>query len=188
MIIFLNGASSSGKSAIAKHLQAILGDMYLHVGIDTFIGLMPDKSNQLANTNATASGFYWQPVTRDGKTIYRIAKGNFGAQVNNAYRTTVAHLANCGLSVIVDDVCDGQNEMRIWHDVLRNHDCLFVGVFCDDEELERREQARGNRQLGTAIEQSLRVHQGIEYDLTVDTSLVSSECCAEMIKHKLSAI
>lgn len=185
MIIFLNGASSSGKSTIAKNLQAILDDRYLHIGIDTFIGLMPEQSNQLACTAVVADGFYWQPVTLHGKTRYRIAKGNYGKQVNNAYRTTVAHLANCGLNVIVDDVCDGDNEMQIWRTVLQNYDCLLVGVFCDNDVLEQREQARGDRQRGTAIEQSARVHQGIKYDLIIDTTLHSAAQCALMIKQKL---
>lgn len=186
MIIFLNGASSSGKSSIAKQLQEILEDGYLHIGIDTFIGLMPDKSNQLANTNVTAEGFYWRPTTLNGRTIYKIAKGAYGVQVNDVYRTTITHLADSGLNVIVDDICDGQDEMRIWHEVLSGYDCLFVGIFCDDDELERREKARGDRQLGTAIEQSFRVHQGIQYALTVDTSSQSVEQCAELIKQKLN--
>lgn len=185
MIILLNGASSSGKSTIAKNLQAILDDRYLHIGIDTFIGLMPDKSNQLVNTTVVADGFYWQPIELNDRTIYRIAKGAYGTQINDAYRTTVAHLASCGLNVIVDDVCDGDNEMQIWRTVLQNYDCLLVGVFCDNDVLEQREQARGDRQRNTAIEQSARVHQGIKYDLIIDTTLHSAAQCALMIKQKL---
>lgn len=33
-VIILNGASSSGKSSIAKELQALLPQYYLHLGID----------------------------------------------------------------------------------------------------------------------------------------------------------
>lgn len=188
MIIFLNGASSSGKSSIAKQLQATLEEMYLHIGIDTFIGLMPNKSNKLDAVNVMADGFYWKPTELNGRTIYKIAKGGYGAKVNDAYRTTIAHLADNGLNIIVDDVCDGAHEMKIWQDVLHNNDCLFVGVFCDNEELERREKVREDRQIGTAIEQSLRVHQGIKYDLTVDTSLQSTQVCAEMIKTVVARI
>ncbi|WP_425264034.1 phosphotransferase-like protein, partial [Vibrio parahaemolyticus] len=46
-VIILNGASSSGKSSIAKELQSILPRNYLHIGIDTFISMMPEKSNSL---------------------------------------------------------------------------------------------------------------------------------------------
>lgn len=124
----------------------------------------------------------------NGSTIYKIAKGDFGKQVNDAYRTTVAHLASGGLNVIVDDVCDGNNELQIWREILKGYDCIFIGVFCNGEELERREQNRGNRKLGIAIEQSLRVHQGIKYDLAIDTGLHSSKQCVEIIKQKLNEI
>jgi chloramphenicol 3-O phosphotransferase len=40
-VIVLNGASSSGKSGIARCLQAILPDPWLALGVDTFIQTMP---------------------------------------------------------------------------------------------------------------------------------------------------
>ncbi|MBL1241828.1 MAG: chloramphenicol phosphotransferase, partial [OCS116 cluster bacterium] len=42
-IIFLNGASSTGKTSIVKALQDLLEDNYLHIGIDKFLGMMPEK-------------------------------------------------------------------------------------------------------------------------------------------------
>ncbi len=182
MIIFLNGASSSGKSTIAKHLQALLDDMYLHIGIDTFIGLMPEKSNKLNKADGYAKGFYWQPIEINNQSVYKIVKGDYGTKINDVYRATVAYLASYGLNIIVDDVCDGNNEMKIWREVLKDYDCLFIGVYCHDDELAHREKSRGDRKIGTAIEQSARVHQGIEYDLSIDTSVNSSEQCAKIIQ------
>jgi chloramphenicol 3-O-phosphotransferase len=40
-VIVLNGASSSGKSGIARCLQAVLPDPWLTLGVDTFIQTMP---------------------------------------------------------------------------------------------------------------------------------------------------
>jgi len=42
-IIFLNGPSSSGKSSVAKELQKILPEPYMHIGIDAVISMMPDS-------------------------------------------------------------------------------------------------------------------------------------------------
>ena len=36
-VIFLNGPSSSGKSSIARALQRLLAEPYLHVGVDYFL-------------------------------------------------------------------------------------------------------------------------------------------------------
>jgi chloramphenicol 3-O phosphotransferase len=44
-VIYLNGASSSGKTSLSKKLQDILPDNYLHIGIDTLISMMPQKTN-----------------------------------------------------------------------------------------------------------------------------------------------
>ena len=42
-IIFLNGTSSSGKTSIAKTLQEILDEAYMHVSVDTFLLMLPDQ-------------------------------------------------------------------------------------------------------------------------------------------------
>ena len=42
-IICLNGTSSSGKSTIARALQAHLEATFLHVELDTFIDMLPDS-------------------------------------------------------------------------------------------------------------------------------------------------
>ncbi|CAH0536644.1 Putative O-phosphotransferase [Vibrio marisflavi CECT 7928] len=112
-IIFLNGASSSGKSSIAKQLQMILGENYLHLGIDTFISIMPERCNRLTDTDVVAEGFYWVTQNLNGKQELRIQSGDYGKRVNHAYRTTVKHFADLGLRVIVDDVMDGRLEQRL---------------------------------------------------------------------------
>ena len=43
-IIFLNGTSSSGKTVIAKALQQILDEPYLHYAVDSFLDMLPWKS------------------------------------------------------------------------------------------------------------------------------------------------
>src|SRR4051794_16218073 len=41
--IFLNGASSAGKTTIAHELQGVLDDTYLHVPVDSFLEMVPDR-------------------------------------------------------------------------------------------------------------------------------------------------
>lgn len=40
-IVFLNGPSSAGKSSIAKAIQKLAPTPWLHIGLDTFIGMLP---------------------------------------------------------------------------------------------------------------------------------------------------
>ncbi|CCN38511.1 putative Chloramphenicol phosphotransferase-like [Vibrio nigripulchritudo SO65] len=186
-VIFLNGPSSSGKSTIAKALQSQLAGYYLHIGIDTFISMMPDKANSLGDETQHADGFYWEKECLEGRDVFRVRKGQYGTQVNNAYRTTVKHLVESGLKVIVDDVADGNEEITLWRDVLKGKDCLFVGVICEESLLEQREKSRGDRKLGSAREQLRRVHKNVEYDMWVDTSKESADTIALKIGAKVEA-
>ncbi|CCN82925.1 putative Chloramphenicol phosphotransferase-like [Vibrio nigripulchritudo SFn27] len=186
-VIFLNGPSSSGKSTIAKALQSQLAGYYLHIGIDTFISMMPDKANSLGDETQHADGFYWEKECLEGRDVFRVRKGQYGIQVNDAYRTTVKHLVESGLKVIVDDVADGNEEITLWRDVLKGKDCLFVGVICEESLLEQREKSRGDRKLGSAREQLRRVHKNVEYDMWVDTSKESTDTIALKIGAKVEA-
>ncbi|EGU58890.1 chloramphenicol 3-O phosphotransferase [Vibrio nigripulchritudo ATCC 27043] len=186
-VIFLNGPSSSGKSTIAKALQSQLPGYYLHIGIDTFISMMPDKANSLGDETQHADGFYWEKECLEGRDVFRVRKGQYGIQVNDAYRTTVKHLVESGLKVIVDDVADGNEEITLWRDVLKGKDCLFVGVICEESLLEQREKSRGDRKLGSAREQLCRVHKNVEYDMWVDTSKESADTIALKIGAKVEA-
>lgn len=41
-IVLLNGVGSAGKSSIAKVLQAITTEPFLHVAMDTFLEMLPE--------------------------------------------------------------------------------------------------------------------------------------------------
>ena len=42
-VILLNGVGSAGKSSIAKALQTITAEPFLHVAMDAFLDLMPAR-------------------------------------------------------------------------------------------------------------------------------------------------
>lgn len=77
-------------------------------------------------------------------------------------------------------------ESRVWLEEclesLTEYEVYFVGVKCPLEELERRELARGDRQVGFAKWQFERVHQYGEYDLELDTLACTPEECALQLK------
>lgn len=52
-IIFLNGVSSSGKTSIARVLQQKLPAPYLHVQLDTFEEMLPERYDE-------GGAFDWQ--------------------------------------------------------------------------------------------------------------------------------
>lgn len=42
-IVLLNGVGSVGKTAIAKAMQAITAEPFLHVEMDAFLNMMPER-------------------------------------------------------------------------------------------------------------------------------------------------
>jgi chloramphenicol 3-O phosphotransferase len=65
---------------------------------------------------------------------------------------------------------------------LRGFDVFFVKVSCPLEELERRERARGDRQIGFAKMQLVWVHRYGDYDDEVNTFTHTPEQNAEQLK------
>jgi len=157
-IIFLNGTSSSGKTAIALPLQRQMEAAYLHVPLDAFAVMFPES--KLSDPNLCASA---EPKLFEG--FYRC----------------VAALAGCGNRVIVDTVAQEQHA-RMFKPLLEPFRVLYVAVRCPLEELERREQARGDRSIGLARSQFAQVHSFLRYDIQVDTHERNAEECAALIK------
>ena len=96
-------------------------------------------------------------------------------------------MARAGAGVIVDDVVLGgaasQQRMRRH---LQGLDVLWVGVRCDAAVAAAREKERGDRTTGMAASQATLVHEGVAYDLVVDTSRADAEECARLIAGAVS--
>jgi len=180
-IIFLNGASSSGKTSLARELQALLADYYLYFGIDAYMGTMPERSNCF-DGSSVCDGFYWEdvvlPNNLPGK---RIVSGEFGRQIEASYRVIVKALLDCGHNLIIDNVINGAEEMRVWKRLLADHQSCYVGLHCSLDKLMEREAQRNERAIGSAAEQHFRTHVGVEYDLEIDTGAHSKQTCAKFI-------
>jgi chloramphenicol 3-O phosphotransferase len=166
-IILLNGASSSGKTSIAKLLQISLNDPFMIVSIDGFMSMYHERM-----TNPTTG--------EDFEQIKRV----FPMLIDGFHRSITA-LAEAGNNLIVDHVLQEDEWLKQcvleWVDL----DVLFVGVKCPLAVLLKREESRQDRVVGTAEYQFLKVHAQAVYDLELDTSLLSSKQCVEKIIHML---
>lgn len=161
-IIFLNGVSSSGKSTLAKAIVKLLPD-YFHVSIDDF-DLFIERIEDRENSRLI-------PV----ETEY-------------FFHRSIAMFADRGVNLIVDQVLHDNFTREDGLKVLEEYPVLFVGVHCPVEELERREKARGDRNIGQAREQLAFVHQNEIYDLEVDTFSNSIEECAKKVVEVLNNV
>ncbi|GAB4211297.1 MAG: chloramphenicol phosphotransferase [Roseiflexaceae bacterium] len=181
-IIVLNGTSSAGKSTLAKALQELLPEPYLHIGIDTVIFALPKRYLNPPLWNEVFR-YTWPPDGSPEGLV--IDAGPIGHRLINGLHLSVAALARAGNHVIVDHVLLETAWVSECAQLFHDLPALFVGVLCPLEVVEQRERDRRDRTLGQARAQFWRVHAHGSYDLTVDTALHSPEACAEQIRRGL---
>jgi chloramphenicol 3-O phosphotransferase len=162
----LNGGSSSGKSGIVRCLQAVLSEPWLAMGIDSLVDSMP-------------------ATMRDGIEFAPDGGVHVGAAfraLETAWMEGVAAMVRAGARAVVDDVfLGGAASQQRWQKALSGLDVLWVGVRCDPAVAAGREIARGDRAGGMAESQAEIVHQGVVYDLEVDTTHAECLACARTI-------
>ena len=170
-VILLNGTSSAGKTTLAHALVeqfAETGACWIVIGIDDYLGRLPPAWHRIGDhVGARADdGFVFDLAVPGG-----IRVGPVGEQLLAAYRSAVRGAALAGLHVVVDDVALGAGAVDAWNAALAGLDVLRVRVDAAGAVKEAREAARGDRLVGLAQAQGAFVHDGMQYDLTVDTGV-----------------
>ncbi len=168
-MIILNGGSSSGKSGIVRCLQDVLPDPWLAFGCDSFVDALP------ARMQASGTGI---EITADGG----VSVGEDFRALEEFWTEGVVAMARAGARIIIDDVfLGGAASQRRWLKRLDDVEVLWVGVRCESEVAAGREVARGDRAKGMAASQADAVHEGVAYDLEVDTTRAEAMACARTI-------
>ena len=152
-IILLNGASSSGKSTLAKALQQALPEPFLHVSSDQLVasGMLP------ARRDPDGPFAWWQQMR---------------PRFFDGFHRCLPALAAAGNDLIVEHVI----EFRAWREymarLLDGLDVFLVGVQCDVVEIDRREADRGDRRIGEGRShvETYLIHTFGPYDFEVDTT------------------
>jgi len=169
MVIVLNGASSAGKTSIAKALQARLDAPYHHVQLDAFRAMEPPG--------------YWDAWEQWAPGVLDIKL----AALCRAMHATVAEFSRHGQGVIFDTVIDKPDVWHYLQEDLAHCPVYLVGVVCSVEVLSHREQMRGDRKPGLAARQAPLVHADKAYDFQVDTTDCSADQCANEIAQWLAS-
>ncbi|CAH0338756.1 chloramphenicol phosphotransferase CPT family protein [Rhizobium sp. CECT 9324] len=144
-IIFLHGASSSGKSTIAKTLQKRIEKPFWHISIDHLRdgGVLPTerfKNGDFRWTDARAAFF-------DG------------------FHGSLKAYADAGNDLILEHILDTEGWLETIGNLLAMHDVFFAAIHCPLELLTERETARGDRPVGSAKRDFETIHVGKTYDV-----------------------
>jgi len=156
-VILLNGPSSSGKSTLAKELQAIIkerkAEKYEVVSIDDFM-----KTNPM-------------------ETIYE----DDVYAISGDLCERVLEILRAGSGVIIDHVITSERIFRQLKEMLSAYPLRMVHITCPLEVLRKREQARGDRCSGSAEASAEYLFPKEGYDLIVDTGMKSPRANAESV-------
>lgn len=173
----------SGKSSIAGVIQATFDGVWINLGVDKYMQMTPERYLPGIGLRPGGERPDLEPLI---VTMYRAM-----------YESIAAH-SRLGLNVVVDvGHHDIYSERRgILPDCARRLTglpVLFVGVHCPIEVIMERRRATG---WATADDGSVpkpvnlwqrAVHMPGIYDLEVDTSVLSPEKCAELIRQRLES-
>lgn len=160
-IVVFNGASSSGKTSLCRALLSLLPSGSVLLSVDDFLA---------------ANGM--------GGTHLAHAVRKAGPELVRSFHETVFRASLHAPFVLVDHVI---GEHPDWTEELRSQcggaKLLFVKVACDAEELVRREHARMDRKADVfhALRQHASIHEGLFYDLEIDTTRLSPQQAAVLL-------
>jgi chloramphenicol 3-O phosphotransferase len=185
-LIIINGGSSAGKTSMSLQLQEIMEEPFFLLGIDVFWFTMPEKAINLERVQPEY--YKWcEEETADGLKYFRILPGKFLNESMLARYKSMAAYLDQGLNVVADEVFWSKDWLLESLEVFAKYTCYYIGIFCSDEELSRRELERGDRYQGWARGSQIYAHKDAIYDLTIDNTKKTPLECAQEIKAFLSS-
>lgn len=192
-IIVLNGASSSGKSSIARELQRLLPTPHLFAGFDSFTPMLRPEGHIAMDwrqrTNENAGGdeapIRWVFPDEPGLAI-GIEFGETGHRLVRGMDRALAALVHEGNSIIFEHVLLYPEWRRGLAEALDGLEVYLIDIQCGIDVIEERERVRGDTIVGQARGHYEAVHAGMPYDVEVDTSTGTPRAAAQRIAQRIS--
>jgi chloramphenicol 3-O phosphotransferase len=187
-IIVLNGTTSSGKTTLAEALQDALEESWLVFGIDTLLSALPLGLWDIAEDAVISPRPRDHEVRAGGIAFSAGGDVSVGAEfrrLEDSWLRGLAAIAASGTRLIVDDVfLDGAQSQERLRLALADRQVLWVGVTCDLDVAVQRERERGDRVVGMVERQSPIVHEGVHYDVVVNsTTQPANELARTIAEH-----
>ncbi|WP_457581997.1 chloramphenicol phosphotransferase CPT family protein [Ensifer canadensis] len=160
-IIFIHGASSSGKSTLARAVQAQIDEPFWHVSID----------------HLRDSGMVPMERFRRGDFRWKEYRARF---FDGFHRSLVAY-ASAGNNLLLEHILEERGWASDLALMLQPFDVFFVALHCELEELVCRETLRADRPIGSAANDFHRIHEGQRYDLQLHSAQAVEDNAARLI-------
>lgn len=183
-VIYLNGASSSGKTTIARSFRLQTKQPFLYLGLDTFIQMLP--LGYFGQTEKSVD--YMQQkhfVDSEGHDQVSQHYGPKGMGLIRTMYKTVANLAEENMNIVFDDV---YWDLKLPAEIMQNVDVYLVSIYAPMDVLVERESKRPTRSAGVARWQFPKMYpENRVYDLEIDTSRLAPEESVQEINNMLES-
>lgn len=174
-VVVLNGGSSSGKSSLTRALQDVLPGVWLRFSVDTLIEACPAHLLQAGGLD----------IADDGT----VDVGDAFTRIETCWMAGIAAMARVGAHILVEDgFLSGPAAQARWRTALDGLTVVWVGVRLAPDLAAEREARRGDRAPGMAAAQATSVHEGIDYDLEVDTATGGPTELAQVVAAQITAL
>jgi chloramphenicol 3-O phosphotransferase len=185
MIVFINGASSCGKTSLARELQSRWPSPLIYLSLDDVISQLPFK---FTGFGANASeGFELVQRRKSCETVSEVRIGRHGQNVNALAAAHAASVAALGYDLVIDYVLLQPSMLEPFAAALSQRPLLFVGLICAESELTARQASREDRAPGLAQAQMSLVHFCRHlYDLELDSTHSSAQHLADRVLARLA--
>jgi len=178
-VIFLNGTSSAGKTTTVQHLQAQLDTPFLHIGIDHFLFMLPERYRMDGEESHLGYCFRQNDDEEGAKTL--ISKGPYADKINAVKASSIENLLNHQFNLIIDEVLFAEDDFQMYLELLKHSKVYFISIKPPITVAESREKTRGGRMLGLARGLYHDIYHGKIFDLEIDTSQLTPEEVARKI-------
>lgn len=183
MIIFLNGASSVGKSSIARQIMHLSHRPFIYFSIDHLVNFWMDE--KFVAFESDDKDWFYQESSRDeeGNLVTKIVDGPNAVQLHWDMIESLGVLIKKGYDIIIDEVLwDKEIFERYAHQLCHANSVFLIKITCDLIECEKREGARADRFKGLARALFSQIDSTQHYyDLQIDTTYTSAQLCAQQI-------
>jgi chloramphenicol 3-O phosphotransferase len=186
-LIILNGTSSAGKTTIAKELQRIMDEPYLHMGNDQFFAHhRPDSLLTISDGSEHSAVDGWLAVFQNDRFV-SLTVGPVALRWLAGMYRAMAAWSESGNHLVGDVVLHNAAILRAAAAVFHPLPAWLISVYCPLEVAEERERERTERRAegGARVFFEGVYRHGIA-DLLVDSATCSPQACAEQIKQHVS--
>jgi chloramphenicol 3-O phosphotransferase len=190
-LILINGTSSTGKTTLARKLQTIWTKPLIYLGIDNWVTMtLAEKywepATRLADikqdTHVRQGTHFLLPNTPENPTPWpKIGSGPVTDQIIYSMHDTALQFLAKGIDVVLDHVLLKPEWRDDFLAKTQTTPRLLVQMVCAEEILEAREIARQNRMQNVFRSLLTIAHEGMTYDIALDSSQLTPDEAAQKI-------